>query len=641
MAVAPINLARVSNNLRAFTLLNAIRGSQLGLFRSQNQIATGLKFLAPSEDPVAAASAGKLDRRLDLQGHVMRNLDAANAALTEVDDAMAAGVELVSEAHRLALEAVNDTLSAEERRSLSVVVNSMLEQAVTIGNRRHLDAYLFGGDYGDSRPFELTDRGVVFRGDGGRLETIVDTDLTNDSFTISGTEYFNAVSESVSGAIDLNPSLTADTRIEDVRGANGAGVTLGRVMITIGATQFDVDLSGAATFGDVLDRLNAALPTTVRASLTASSIQIAPVAGSPPIMIEDVAGGRTAADLGISTTAPVGSVLGADLDPRLTLRTELDDLFGGAGLNAAGGIRIRSGLDSVDVNLSSARTIEDVLNTINNTELGVWARISADGRRLEVLNRTSGADMTIEEVGGTLATALGIRSLYGGTPLSALNDGLGVSTVAGDDFRIATADGTSIDIDLDALNLSTATIQDVIDLINNRAAGAVTASLAVDGNGILINDNTAGAGALSIVRLNVSPAIDGLGLDVPASGNQVLGRDVNPIRVNSPFTAMIELRDALNQNDSQAISLAATRVQDTLGRMQEVHGALAAKARAMQDRTTRVDRETTTTRILLSDVRDVDLSEAIVRFQQLQNALQASLGTASRVLNLSLLDYLR
>jgi len=39
-------------------------------------------------------------------------------------------------------------------------------------------------------------------------------------------------------------------------------------------------------------------------------------------------------------------------------------------------------------------------------------------------------------------------------------------------------------------------------------------------------------------------------------------------------------------------------------------------------------------------VRDVDMTDAIVRFQQLQTALQANLSTASQVLNLSLLDYL-
>ena len=68
---------------------------------------------------------------------------------------------------------------------------------------------------------------------------------------------------------------------------------------------------------------------------------------------------------------------------------------------------------------------------------------------------------------------------------------------------------------------------------------------------------------------------------------------------------------------------------------------MAAQARAMETRNTRIDSEVTATRILLSDVRDMDVAEAVVRFQQLQTALQANLATASRVMNLSLLDYMR
>ena len=61
----------------------------------------------------------------------------------------------------------------------------------------------------------------------------------------------------------------------------------------------------------------------------------------------------------------------------------------------------------------------------------------------------------------------------------------------------------------------------------------------------------------------------------------------------------------------------------------------------MIDRADRADYEATATEVMRSDVRDADLAEAIVRFQQMQTALQANLSTASQVMNLSLLDFLR
>ena len=235
---------------------------------------------------------------------------------------------------------------------------------------------------------------------------------------------------------------------------------------------------------------------------------------------------------------------------------------------------------------------------------------------------------------------LGIRSMHTDTLLSDLNDGLGVDSVDGDDIRITTADGTTVDIDINDLDLATARLQDAIDLFNTRGGGAITAALAASGNGITITDNTVGPGALRIERLNLSPTIDGLGMDVSATGNTLVGSDVNPIKVDSPFTALLELRAALAADDSQAISAAGRRLAGNLDRMQQTQGELAAKAAAMLERTDRIENEVTATRVLQSDVRDVDLTEAIVRFQQVQTALQANLATASRIMNLSLLDYL-
>jgi len=643
MAVIPVNIARVSQNLRTFNMLQTVRANHTQLFRVQNQLATGLKFVAPSDDPIGAAAASQLDRKLDTLSAVEANVREANAVLLETESAMHDAIDLMIEANTIALEAAGDTISADERESLAVVVDSIIDQLIAIGNRHHLDTFLFSGHFGDDLPFEAIGGGVLFRGDQGRMQALVDTDLTQEWFTISGQEFFGAVSQAVSGFADLDPALTTQTRISDLNGANGSGVTLGRIVVSEGAEQVEIDLSGADTVGDLLDKLNAELPSTLQASISASGINIDSIGPGPAeITISEVPGGRTASDLGIETDGIVGWITGRDLDPRLTPRTALSDLNAGTGIDLSDGITIRSGNESVKVDFTDLKTVEQVLNAINGTGLGVWAQIADDGKRLNVVSRVSGADLSIEENGGPAATNLGIRSMYAGTTLPSLNDGLGVQTLEDDDFRIVTADGTNIDIDLDELDVSSsATVQDVLELINTRGGGAVTAGLASRGNGIVITDNTVGPGTIHIERLNLSPAIDGLGLDVAASGSTLVGRDVNPVKVNGTFTALVELRAAMNDNDTQAISAAGGRLETVLKQMQEAQGRAAAQARAMDGRSARIDSEVTATRILLSDVRDVDVAEAVVRFQQLQTALQANLMTASRVMSLSLLDYLR
>lgn len=640
MAVIPINLARVSNNLRALHLLEALRRNQAGLFGLQNQLATGLRVSRPSDDPQVASAALVVDRRLDVLQQIKHNLLYVGNALTESEAATKEAVELLMQVNTLVLQAVGDTVSADERAALAPVVDSIVQQLVAVGSRQYLGAYLFSGHDGSVRPFEWGAGGVIYNGDEGRRFAIVDSHQEQDFFTISGAEFFSALGSEVRGVVDLDPALTRETRVDDLRGTTGRGVALGRIMVGGGgAGETTIDLSDAATVGDILDRLNAGLLSrAMQASITTQGIVVSAQGGRPMrITIRDVPGGTTARDLGLLADTEAIEIGGADLDPRLTPRTKLADLNGGAGLDTSTEFTVRNGARSATLNVSRAETIEDVLNSLNAAGVGVWARLAADGRSLEVLNRVSGTDLRIEENGGGLATALGIRTMHAGTRLSSLNEGRGVHTVAGADLRVVTASGTVIEVDLDGA----ATLADVIARLNQQGGGAITAGLATTGNGLLIRDNTSGADTLRIERANLSPALEGLGLDVTAVGNTLVGRDVHPVRVNSAFTALLDLGAALRRDDTRAVAWAGERLDDALKRMQVVQGRLAAHAQAMAVRFDRLDSEATATRVLRSDVQDVDITDAVVRFQQLQNALQATIQTASRIGNLSLLDYLR
>ncbi|MEW6250009.1 MAG: hypothetical protein AB1716_05135 [Planctomycetota bacterium] len=637
MAVTSVNLARISNNLRAFNLLEALRRNQLGMYRVQTSLATGYRFTQPSEDPVRASGAIDLTRRIDWLNEVQGNLDKVNGVLTETESAMSTAVELVSQAHTLVLQAVGDTTTPDERRALLPVVESLIDQLIAVGNRQHLNTYLFAGQSGQA-PFELTGDGVYYSGDDAAMRAMVETDLSQDDFTVPGLEFFRAVSAEVRGIVDLDPAVTAQTLVSDLRGALGRGVQLGRIQVVMRSAQAEIDLTGAATVGDLVDKLNAGLPSGLRATIGPRGITLTrTVPGDVPVTISEVAGGRTAGDLGLAGTFSGTTPIGGDLDPRLTALTRLSDFRAGAGLDLSAGLVIRNGGQSATIRFDACETVEDLLNAIHGADVGVWARVADDGRTLEIRSRISGADLSVGENGGGAAAALGLRSLHGDTPLAALNDGRGVHTAEGMDLRITTADGRTADVDLDGA----VTLQDVLDRLNAVCAGAYTAGLATQGNGIVITDHTTGGGTLRVAALNSSLAMQDLGLAEPVTGNQLIGRDVNPQRVDGPFTALLELREGLLHDERHALQTAGARLDRVLKEMQEIQGQTAARARMMSERRDRLETEVAATQVLLSDVRDVDIADAAVRFQQLQTALQANMATASRVMNLSLLDYLR
>jgi flagellar hook-associated protein 3 FlgL len=327
MSIGSINFGRVTQNLQAFNLLAALRSNNFGLFRVQNQLATGLKFTAPSDDPTSAATVGRVNLKLDRLSQINANLRTANGSLTAADSAMSEAIDLLRSARSNASQAVGDTITSDERAALATVIDSIVQQAVTIGNRKFLDSALFSGHLGNAPAFEITNEGIVFRGDSGRMQTIVDTDLSQDSFTISGNDFFGGFSPAVRGS-DLNPAISADTRLSDLSGANGKGVRLGRIRIADAVMDTEIDLSGADTVGDVIDALNAGLPGGWDASVTTNGIRVtnSGIAGNE-ITIADVGGGRAAADLGLMVDEGIAAG-GVDLNPRVTLRTPLSDLRG-------------------------------------------------------------------------------------------------------------------------------------------------------------------------------------------------------------------------------------------------------------------------------------------------------------------------
>jgi flagellar hook-associated protein 3 FlgL len=634
MALSPVHFARFSQNMRAHSLLTALRLNQRALFATQDQLATGLRFEQPSADPVGAARVINLDRRLGWIDRVKANLGQVNATLNETDSAMQDALTLLTDVQGHIVQATGDTLSADERLALVPVIDAMLAQLVAIGNRKYLNTHLFAG-HGTTAPFALEQGGVVYSGDDNARRTLVDTDQTEDSFTIPGFEFFGAGATVVRGTVELGPAVTSDTRIVDLVSGRGGDVQLGRLRVTTPSGDIEIDLRGAATVGDVVDMLNATLPASVRASSGPAGIALIAVNGGFNVEIAEVGGGQMAADLGLLTGGLADRM--QPVRAKLTPRTRLPDLNGGAGFNLLGGMVIRNGDRTATLQLDDAQTVEELLNRINESDVGVWARIAADGQRLELISRISGVDLAIEENGGPAAGNLGLRTFHAGTRLSELNGGRGVETVSGGDIRFTTASGATFDVGL----AGATTVQDVLNRINTGTGGAVLATLAAVGNGLVLVDRTPGMGAFSVTALNDSPALRDFGLDGTPVGRVLTGRDVHTLRVDGPFTALLELREALAQDDRDGLVVAGQRFDRVLKQMQVVQGRMASRAKSMSDRLTRVEAESDATKALISDVRDVDFSEAAVRFQQLQTALQANLTVAGRIMNLSLLDYLR
>lgn len=640
MAILPTQLARVSNLLRTNTAGAQIARTQRRLLEAQNQLSTGRRLSTASDDPGDAAIVQQLQKTIEQRRAFLGNLNRAGNHLGAIDSTLGDLSDLLNRAKEIASANVGSDVTAEQREGAAAIIESLYGEALTLANRQFEGTYLFAGDRADRPPFVSEAGGVRFVGSERVLQNAFD-EGTNLPFMVNGAGVFGALSTRVQGSVDLTPAVTSGTRLADLKGATGAGVRPGYISLSNGTSTATVDLRNADTIGEIVSTINASGVGTITASIGPAGNLVLNGGPTDDISVAESAGGTTASDLGILSIAagPGVPVSGASLGPAVTGLTRLTDLRNGLGIDQAGGLRITSGLTTYNIDVSAAGTVEDLLNAVNGSGANVRAEINADGTGINILNPNQGTTLSVAEDGGTTASDLGVRSFDLDSRLADFNAGRGVRRVAGIDFRVTRSDGTTFDVDI----ADTATAaQDVISAINTASGGAgVTASLAAAGNGIVLTDTAGGAGTLTVTPMNYSEAAQDLGLlATPAAGNVITGADVNLVAATGVFANLGALRDALRANDPQAITRAAEGLEGDLSRIGRVHGETGAMVQSLEARQGRLEDQDLAGKALLASLAEVDLTEAISRFQTLQTSLQASMQTSASILNLSLLDFL-
>ena len=421
MAILPLQLARVSNLLRSNIANQTISRTQQSLLEVQNQLSTGKRLNAPSDDPGTAAIVQQLQKTLQQRKGYADNLSHAGSQLGEVDATFGDITALLQQAQTIASANVGSDVTQDQRQGAATIVQSLNSQLLSLANKQFGGVYLFGGDQATQPPFVSEAGGVRFVGSSRPLENVYD-EHTQLAFMVNGDAVFGARSTRVQGTADLTPGLSSDTRVTDLNGTTGHGVRLGSIRLGNGTTSTVVDLSHADTASDVVRAINAAGVGSISASLGASGGLQLSGGATDNITVEEVGGGTTASDLGILETGGAGSgipLTGQSVAPRLILLTPLSSLRGGAGIDLSGGMIITNGQASATIDLSTAQTVEDLLNAINGAGIQVSASINAAGTGINIINPTQGPQMTIAENGGTTAADLGIRSF---SPAAQLKD---------------------------------------------------------------------------------------------------------------------------------------------------------------------------------------------------------------------------
>jgi flagellar hook-associated protein 3 FlgL len=353
--------------MRATFAITSLQRNQRDLFSSEARIAMGRNYVTSSENPIAAARALELTQVMQRQEQFLTNLRHGDIFLTSADDAVSEVSSLLIEAQTIANKNVSNLTSADERRADAELIAGIRQHLQVVGNRLFDGRYIFAGRDTLSRPFIEALGGVAYVGDTGDLLTRINEDA-RAVINMPGNVLFGALSSQITADVDLTPTLTASARLDDPRGTTGQGVMTGTLVFNDAtAGTFVVDLDSADTIGDVVMLVNdaaSAAGSGLTASLSDVGIDVNP--GGVAVSVTDTGGGAVASALGILTNTPTTDpIVGADLGPRLTRLTPVDALARGAGIDLDSGMIITNGSQTVTVDLSTAQTVQDAINTIN------------------------------------------------------------------------------------------------------------------------------------------------------------------------------------------------------------------------------------------------------------------------------------
>jgi flagellar hook-associated protein 3 FlgL len=148
---------------------------QSGLVKTQQQVSTGRRILAPSDDPVAAARALEVTQTQSLNTQYGVNRQYAKSTLGEVDGVLASVIELIQNVKTTAIAAGGPLLTDAERTAQATGLSASLQQLVGLANSRGATGnYLFSGFQSNTPAFVQSVTGATYQGDLEQPLTQVD-----------------------------------------------------------------------------------------------------------------------------------------------------------------------------------------------------------------------------------------------------------------------------------------------------------------------------------------------------------------------------------------------------------------------------------------------------------------------------------
>jgi flagellar hook-associated protein 3 FlgL len=245
---------------------------QSKLTKVQEQLSTGLQIVKPSDEPDKASLVTRLEAELTRQASHQDTLKAVNVRLTAEETALKNTSDVLYRMKELAVQAANDTVGEQDRKSIAIEMGNLREQILSLANSQDSNGnYLFSGSRAGSPAFAKDATGrITYQGDQARMQVNVG-DNRRMNLNMPGSDAFTRIvrddGKGNKTGVDFFQSL--DDLVNAVKTSDRAAIQRGvgevdalQNGISEGVGQIGADLTVVDLQNNVLDEVILRLKST-------------------------------------------------------------------------------------------------------------------------------------------------------------------------------------------------------------------------------------------------------------------------------------------------------------------------------------------------------------------------------------------
>ena len=429
-------------------------------------------------------------------------------------------------------------------------------------------------------------------------------------------------------------------------GSNGSIDLASGVRITNGEGEVVIDTSSAETVEDLLNLFNReeyGLRASINAAGTGIDIQ-SRRSGSDFTIGEN--GGSTASDLGIRTYT-ADSLL-ADFNHGLGVAVGEENQFIDNTLQIA--VTDFGVTTNYTIDTEGLTTVQDIIDEINSVTGGnVTASLATVGNGITLSGTTPAVAGTNSS--GDFSLGVDTLTLTADAVGPAFDQAFTIEIVDSGSGGISSGVvGNAITVDLGGASANTSDIATEISssLPGYTASSSGTAAVAGPTGPIAfsttggVDFNPAGANSIEVSG-GAGQRLGFFGPDETSASSAtatLTSADNKPHEVDSVFNTLLRLRDALENNNTEAIAAERTTLDEDIDRVTLARAEIGTRVRNLESFKTRIEDEQVDLQSALSDEIDVDFVQAASDYALKQASMQASLQTSASLLQLSILDFI-